>query len=185
MASKLVKPCPFLEGRKICLRGLEQSDVRGKWLNWFNDKEVTKYMERGIYPNTREGLFDFYQHTVKGQNDLVLAILWKRNKKHIGNIGLHRIDWINRKAEFGLVVGEKNYWGKGAGLEATRLITEHGFSKLNLHKIFLGVRADHQAAVKTYEKAGYRIEAKLKDELYRDHRFHDIYIMSVFNNRKN
>lgn len=176
-----VTKIPFLEGEKIVLRGLERKDVEGKWFNWFNDSRVTQFTERGVYPNTREGLLEFYRKSVKGGNDLVLAIIWKQNGQHIGNVGLHRIDWVHRRSEFAIVIGEKGYWGRGVGSEAAKLIKEHGFRKLNLHKIFLGVRVDHKAAVKVYKKAGFKIEGRLREEVYRNHKYWDIYIMSAFN----
>lgn len=177
-----VRAMPFICGQKVILRGLEKEDVRGSWFNWFNNSEVTKYMERGIYPNTREGLTEFYHRVAHGNtSDLVLAIIWKNNGKHIGNIGLHKIDPVHRKAEFGIVIGEKNYWGRGAGQEATSLITRHGFDKLNLHKIYLGVRSDHKAGIQAYSRAGFRKEGLLKEELYRDGRYHDVLWMSMLN----
>lgn len=170
---------PFLDARDIALRGLEWRDMTGRCRDWFNDPEVTRYLVRGLYPNTEEAARDFYRRVVRGGGDLVLAVIWKATNEHIGNVGLHKIDWINRKAELGVVIGEKRYWGCGAGRQAVRAITDHGFNKLNLHKISLSVRADHRAAIACYRKAGCRVEARLKDELFRDGRYHDLLVMSV------
>jgi ribosomal-protein-alanine N-acetyltransferase len=171
---------PFLVGDRVFLRGLERADITGPWLQWFNDAEVTRYMYRGAFPNSVEGHTDFYESVVKGSGDLVLAICDKTSQEHIGNVGLHRIDWISRIAEFGIVIGSKVHWGKGAGTEATRLIVGHGFSRLNLHKIFLGVHADHVSAIRAYERAGFHREALVKGEIYRDGRYFDKVLMAAF-----
>lgn len=170
----------FLVGEKIYLRGLEREDISGNWYQWFNDEEVTRYMVRGAFPTSVESHTEFYEHIVHSSTDLVLAICDKNTGAHIGNVGLHRIDWINRSAEFGIVIGEKAFWGRGYGTEATKLIISHGFRRLNLRKIFLGVCAEHVAAIKAYERSGFRQEAVLKSELYRDGRYLDKVLMSIF-----
>ncbi len=171
---------PFLVGDKVYLRGLERSDITGNWLQWFNDKEVTRYMVNGALPNSVESQTSFYEHVVNSSHDLVLAICDKATGAHIGNTGLHRIDWINRMAEFGIVIGEKAFWGQGYGGQATRLIVAHGFRRLNLHKIFLGVHSEHKAAIQAYTRAGFQQEACLKRELYRDGGYFDKLLMAIF-----
>ena len=48
------------------------------------------------------------------------------------------INWINRSAELAIVIGEKDFWGKDIGERVCRQIIKHGFSKLNLHRIWTG-----------------------------------------------
>ena len=62
-------------------------------------------------------------------------------------------------AEFGILVGEKEYWSRGIGSEATEAIVRHGFDKRNLHRIWLGVFADHDGAIKVYERSASRWKA--------------------------
>ena len=170
---------PFLVGERLYLRGLERADITGNWLQWFNDKEVTRYMLHGTFPTSVESHTEFYEHTIHSSNDIVLAICDKSTSAHIGNVGLHRIDWICRLAEFGIVIGEKAFWGQGYGTEATRLIVAHGFRRLNLHKIFLGVHAEHRAAISAYARVGFRQEALLKEEIYRDGCYFDKILMGL------
>jgi len=174
---------PFLEGEKIDLRPLCLQDIEGCWRHWFNNPKVTRYMERGLFPMTRGALREFYSKVVNSGDNLVLAVVWKKNGRHIGNVGIHNIDWINRKAEFGIVIGESAYWGKGSGYEASRLMVQHAFNRLNMRKIFLGVRSDHHAAIRAYHKAGFCQEARLKEELYREGRYHDVLRMCQFNSK--
>lgn len=172
---------PFLTGDKVYLRGLARDDVDGPWLTWFNDREVTRYMYNGGYPTTREGHLAFYESTcVNNPDHLVLAIIEKATGRHVGNLGLHRISWIYRRAELGIVIGERSAHGKGLGTEACRLIVGHGFSRFNLHKVFARVEAENKAGVRMFEKAGFRIEATLKEEIIRDGGFYDSVYMSVF-----
>lgn len=170
----------FLDGEGVYLRGLRREDATGNWYGWFNDHEVTRFMVRGAFPTTVEGHLAFLAEMDRSVNDLVLAICERASSEHIGNIGLHRIDWVNRVAELGVVIGEKAYWGRGHGTEACRLVLAHGFGRLNLHKVFLGVHAGHAAAMAAYESAGFTREAVLREEIYRDGTYHDKVLMAAF-----
>ena len=170
---------PYLLGTKIYLRGLERADITGNWFQWFNDQEVTRYMTNGAFPNSVEGITRFYEHVVNSPNDAVFAIVDRSSNAHVGNIGIHRIDWINRVGEYGTVIGEKSAWGKGFGTEATELILAHAFCRLNLHKVFLGVHAEHAAAIRLYEKVGFVHEGRMRQEVYRDGRYYDKVLMGI------
>ncbi|MFH1937110.1 MAG: GNAT family protein, partial [Bacteroidota bacterium] len=58
-------------------------------------------------------------------------------------------------ATLALVIGNKEYWGKGVGTEAINLATNYVFDVLKLREANLGVVADHKVAIKLYEKCGY------------------------------
>jgi RimJ/RimL family protein N-acetyltransferase len=170
----------FITGTRCSLRELRQEDVDGRWGAWFNDPEVTRYMFRGVFPNTREQQLAFYESVVTtSDNDLVLAIVTEPENEHVGTIGLHRIDWINRSAEFGIVIGEASARGRGIGTEATWLICRHGFQRLNLHRIWLGVFASHTSAVAMYERLGFVREGVMREEILRDDKREDKLIMGL------
>ena len=57
---------------------------------------------------------------------------------HIGNVSLQDIIFIHGNAELAIILGEKSCWNKGIGREAVRLLMEHGFKALNLHRIWSG-----------------------------------------------
>ena len=170
---------PFLIGERIYLRGLERGDLDTNYFQWFNDAEVTKYMVHGIFPNSMQAMQEFFDHVTTSEHDVVFAVVDRETETHIGNVGLHRIDWVRRLAEFGIIIGEKEFWGRGYGTEATRLMVEYGFERLNLNRIFLGVHADHEAGIRAYEKAGFTIEGRLRQEMYTNGRYCDRLIMGI------
>ena len=137
----------FLTGQKLYLRGLEKADLAGSMFQWHNDAEVTRYMIAGAMPNTLAVLEAEFDQLTASPNDVVFAIVDQTTDAHIGNIGLYNIRWLVRAAELRIIIGEKSCWGKGYGLEATRLAVAYAFDRLNLNKVFLGVSAAHQAAL--------------------------------------
>lgn len=163
----------FAEGSLVCLRPLERADLNERYLSWLNDPEVTRYMETGTFPSTAEDLENYYRGLMGSRNDVILAIAEKESGRHIGNVKLGPIHWVHRSATFGILLGEKEFWGKGIGLEATRLTVEYGFYRLNLHRIDLGVFAEHEAAVRCYKKAGFKVEGRLRENLFQGGKYKD------------
>ncbi|MCM8787251.1 MAG: GNAT family N-acetyltransferase [Candidatus Omnitrophica bacterium] len=170
---------PFLIGKKIILRPLVEKDINKKYLCWINDREVTKYMETGVFPTTLKELNDYYNRIKNSKTDVIFAICDKKTKKHIGNIKLGGINWIHRFANLGIMIGDKNYWGRGYGQEACKLLLEYAFKRLNINKITLGVYSNHKRAIKTYKKVGFVIEGRIKGIFYIDGKFLDHIIMGI------
>ena len=163
----------FAEGSLVLLRPLERADLNEQYLGWLNDPEVTRYTETGTFPTTAEDLENFYRSVTGSKNDVIFAIVDKKSGRHVGNVKLGPIHWLHRSAILGILIGEKEFWGKGIGLEATRLVVEYGFNRLNLHRIELGVFAEHKAAVRCYEKAGFKIEGHMRQDLFHDGEYKD------------
>lgn len=159
---------PFISGKNICLRPLESTDLNERYLGWLNDPEVNQYLESGIFPYTSDELRKFYDGLTGSRDQVILAIAENGNGKHIGNVKLGPINWIYRKATLGILIGEKEFWGRGIGTEVTSLMVEYGFFRLNLRRIELGVFAEHKAAIKTYEKVGFKLEGCFREDLFRD-----------------
>jgi len=74
---------------------------------------------------------------------------------------------------FGLMIGEKKFWGRGIGKEATRLVVEYGFQRLNLNRIGLGVLAAHEAAIRCYQAVGFKTEGRFREEMFSDGTYQD------------
>jgi [ribosomal protein S5]-alanine N-acetyltransferase len=176
---RLAAKTEFMRGSQVYLRPLEREDVNARYLSWLNDPEVTRYMETGTFPTTARDLEKFYDEVTGTRNQVILAVADKKSGQHIGNVKLGPIHWIHRCATFGIMIGDKRFWGKGVGLEATRLMVEYGFNRLNLRRIDLGVFADHDAAVRCYEKVGFKAEGHMRENLFQEGKYVDRLWMAV------
>jgi RimJ/RimL family protein N-acetyltransferase len=174
----------FLQGTTIDLRILQEKDIDGNYSWWLNDEEVTSYNSHGRFPITVENL-RHYVATKSGSNTiLVLAVIDKQTGAHIGNISLQDINWVNRSGEIAFLLGEKAYWGKGVMLEAGRMLLQHGFDMLNLHRIYCGTSAENTGMQKLAIKLGMQQEGLRKDALYKHGRFIDIIDYGMINPRE-
>jgi len=97
----------------------------------------------------------------------------------IGFVGLFGIHWHFGDAWVGIGIGERGYWGQGYGTDAMRLLLRYAFRELNLHRVTLGVFAYNPRAIRSYEKAGFRVEGRQRKALHRDGARSDILLMGV------
>lgn len=166
----------FLEEGQIGLSKLVPQDAA--WLEtWVNDPATTRYMATGRTQTTVDVLAAQIA-AWKEPNDWPFAIVADGYQEPIGVVGLYGADWLSRKAEFRILIGEP-YCGNGWGTIATRLAVRFGFARLNLHRIWLGVTAKNERAVKAYKRAGFQIEGVLYEDLYRDGVYHDSVRMGI------
>lgn len=165
---------PFLVGEEIYLRGLSEKDLEGNYIQWFNDAEVCKYNSHHVFPYYRENAENYIKNTFNTQTAIVLAIILKENDLHIGNVSLQDINYINRSAELAVLLGEKDYWGKGCSKEAALLIMRHGFMELNLYRIYCGTSADNISMQKLALSLGMTEEGRRRGALFKHGRYVDI-----------
>lgn len=171
----------FLSSEKTALRPIALSDSSAAYLSWMNDREVTKGLETGIFPTTKEDLDSFLKSITASKNNVMLAIVDRESDTHIGNIKLGNINWIHRHAELGILIGEKKFWGKGHGTEACKLVVDYAFAQLNLHKVWLAVFSDNPGAYNIYHKMGFREEGRLREHVFTEGKYVDKILMSIFN----
>ncbi len=161
------------------LRAIERSDIP-TFVRWFNDPEVRRYLLM-FEPMSTAGEERWFERHLASQDDYLYSFEGAVDGgwTHLGNIGLHRVDWKNRSAVLGIVIGEKGHWGKGFGTEAVRLMLRFGFGELDLHRVELDVYDYNPRAIRCYEKAGFRREGTLRQALFREGGYHDVHRMAV------
>jgi [ribosomal protein S5]-alanine N-acetyltransferase len=145
--------------------------------SWLNDDKITKYLE--TKSSTMEQLEQYIEYKM-ATDDLFLAIHLKSNDNHIGNIKIEALHPIHSFAEYGILMGEEKEWGKGYAYEASMAVLDFAFQQLPLRKLNLGVVAEHENAVKLYERIGFRQEGLLKKHGLYDGEYKDCLRMAIF-----
>lgn len=170
----------FLTGENISLRNIERSDLESNWYKWFNDSSVTKLMYKGVFPNTYEKQLEFFEHIVNSTNMIQLAIIHNSTKTFIGVVSISKIDWVTRSGEIAIVLGEKEYRRKNNGLEAMALMMYHGFSKMNLNRIWAGQHTGLMRWKETLEKyLCFKTEGTLRQAIFSEGEYHDVIIIGA------
>jgi UDP-4-amino-4,6-dideoxy-N-acetyl-beta-L-altrosamine N-acetyltransferase len=166
----------MIYGTLTRLRRIERDDIP-TFVRWFADPEVREFLllNRPISIAEEE---QWFVQQLQSQNAELFAIE-TNDGIHIGNIGLHDINWLHRAAEMGIVIGHKQYWSKGYGSDAIRTLLRFAFDEMNLHRVQLTVYEDNARAIRAYEKCGFQHEGRLRDAVYRKGRYYDMLLMSV------
>jgi len=172
----------FLEKERIGLKKLDRSEVTQEYVDWLNDSAVTRTLVSGKLPTGIEDIEAFVASANK-PGTITFAIYYKESQKHIGNVKLDHIDWISRRAEFGIMLGDRDSWGKGYGYEATKLVIDYAFQTLNLNRIILGVQERNLSAKHIYEKLGFVVEGLRTQEQYVQGEYENCYVMGLTRNR--
>ena len=165
---------PFLEGKEVYLRPLSISDVNENYISWLNDGEVCKYNSHHVFPYDKYQAEEYVKKISLAKEMLILAIIRKNEEKHIGNVALQKIDLLNSNAEFAILLGDKNYWGRGIAKEASLLVMNHGFLELNLHRIYCGTAAENIAMRKLAAFLGMSEEGRKKEAQFKNGKYNDI-----------
>jgi len=168
-------------GEKVVLRPVRRSDIEDS-LKWFNDPEVTQYLSMYL-PMTEmaeEKFIESLGSTEAGKDAMFCIEAVENNgNKPIGTVGLDNINSKDHHAEFGIAIGEKDYWSKGYGTEAARLIIRYGFEQLNLHRINSYAFSFNERSIRLHKKVGFTEEGRLRESIYKDGSYHDHVIFGL------
>ena len=167
-----------ISGDRVILRPLTTKDATSRYASWLNDPIVNKFLE--TRRATISGLKAYIKEKNLNNNAILLGIILKKNSLHIGNVKLEPIDFEKKTAHFGLLIGEKDYWGKGIGAEVTKIVINWAFKELSLKKVELGVIASNIAAINVYKKAGFKVLKKKKKTINHDGILFDELIMAAY-----
>lgn len=146
---------------------------------WANDEIVTYYMFTGQKPANKKQIVEIFKKQIESKENVIFLVVDIETERPVGYAGLYEINETARKAEFRILIGEKEFWGKGYGTEVAQLLAYYGFDRLNLSRIYLGYTADNKGAGRAYEKAGYKYEGTLKEDIYRNSRYYDSIRMAI------
>lgn len=148
------------------VRALQESDLAGPYTSWFEDQEVCKYNSHGKFAKTEDYFRSFFNSF--NTEDHVIWAICHTTDGHIGNISLQGLSFINRNAEFAILMGDRRHWHRGVALEAGRILFQHGFTKLNLERIYCGTAATNTGMRKLAERLGMIQEGCRRNHLFLD-----------------
>lgn len=134
----------------VLLRKLKLSD-RKHFAKWWNDKDLRKLTSGRLGPISDKKIDKYFSAIINNKNDYHFMIILDR--KAIGHINLSKRK--NNWYETQIIIGEKEYWGRGYGTKAIKLLFNKA-KRLGISKIYLEVRPENLRAIRAYEKCGFR-----------------------------
>lgn len=168
-----------IEGKQIYLRPITIEDTDNV-VRWRNDQKI---VENFIYrkPISKEEHLSWLHNKVETGQVIQFIICDLKTDKPLGSIYLQNFNEESHQAEEGIFLGEEEAYGRGIGTEAAKLVLDYSFQTLKLHKLTARVLSYNQGSRKMHEKAGYRQESYLKDELFLDGKYEDLIFYGAIN----
>ena len=135
----------------IQLRELSKSDL-SEINKWRNDHGVTDLLGNNFLYIANEVDEKWYENYLQNREQNKRLAIVDLDSNIIGTIQLTGIHAVNRTAEYSVMIGDKDYWGKGVGFIASQQILKHGFDDLNLNRIYLTVLKNNERARRGHER---------------------------------
>jgi RimJ/RimL family protein N-acetyltransferase len=170
-------PIINISGEKVALGPVSRSLVP-LYNRWLNDFAVgVPYFFGEVVPEHHEATESRYEQWLKDERTVIFTVYEGATLRPIGVADLHRINHINRTAEYGILIGERDCWGRGYGTETTALLLEYGFAALDLHSILLTVFSYNERGIRAYTRAGFKEVGRWREAKRLAGRVYDIVYM--------
>ena len=141
-------------GDKTALGPLRR-DLLPLYRKWVNDWDVARTLSVALAPITEDAEAEWFEST-RQANGIHFTIYQRSPLRPIGNTALRNINFAHGVAEFGIMIGEKDTWGKGHGTETTRLMLDYAFTVLGLHNVLLQALSYNERGLRAYRSAGFK-----------------------------
>jgi RimJ/RimL family protein N-acetyltransferase len=170
-------PAVMLVGEVVALGPAHKGLLPLLW-TWESDLGLSVLTGDPARPMTPEGIEHLYELFSKAEPDSAPFVIYeRRTMRPIGTAGLSAINHQHRTAELGIGIGERDFWGKGYGSEATRLLLDYAFNALGLHNVMLRVFSYNQRAIRAYLRSGFREIGRRREAQRVGSRVYDVVLM--------
>ncbi|MFA5545159.1 MAG: GNAT family N-acetyltransferase [Sphaerochaetaceae bacterium] len=169
----------MITGEKTMLRPIVFEDI--EILNrWKNDEETFKYLGGGFSPISIDQQKQWLDNLIDLTGNHRRYLVCLETGSPIGFIGLYDINWINRTAEIGIYIGEKEARGHGYAYDATTTLEAYAKDYLNIRKLKIFVITNNLPAIKMWMKLGYQKIGEYQKERYIRGEYLNLSIMEKF-----
>ncbi len=150
-----------LKTADLILRSLDASHARGPYATWMHDDDVTRYLEVRFAPPDAAALELFIGRMNDSADNLLLGLFPAGDpRRHIGNIKLGPIDPRHAVAAIGVLIGAREFWGRGLATQAVTAVAEYGFESCGLERVEAGFYAENAASQRAFRRAGFVEEGR-------------------------
>lgn len=150
---------------RMTLRTLTAKDVNEEYVSWLNDPEVNRYMESRYTDHKYKDVIAYVERISNQPKHFLFGLFVSLGGRQIGNIKLDVTDFRHERGVIGLMIGDRNAWGRGYATEAIEAVTCYGFAQLGLQKISAGCYESNHGSKRAFEKAGFKVEGFLRSHV--------------------
>jgi len=167
-----------IRGEEVLLRPLRESDLEESLRVW--TPELRHMYGGSLTSPQRPTLADkrrSFERIQRGERGHIFAV--EADGRYIGFANIEVTSEENERAKYRIAIENPEYWGKGYGTEATRLMLRYAFETLGLHRVEVRAADYNTRAIRCYEKCGFRLEGIERDSFFVDGEWHDDWVMAA------
>lgn len=170
-----------LIGKTYSLSPLTQDDITEEYILWLNDPIVNKFLEVRHVIQSIETVTRYINQFYKDKEIYIWGIYSIENRL-IGTVNLQGVDRNHNVAELGLMIGNKDYWGKSASEEAISLVLDFAFDTLKLNRVTGGTYSTNIGMIFTYKCLGFKREGVMRKSFLEGDKYIDGYRWGILSN---
>ena len=148
-------PYARLQGARIVLRDKQFEDAENDY-RWRSDPELARLDAAIPLTMSFERYLKLFEDQMKyptpGSHHYSIETL---DGLFIGNCMYYDMDTVNREAELGIVIGDRDYWSDGYGYDAVTTLLDHMFNARNLKRVYLHTLEWNDRAQKSFSNSGF------------------------------
>lgn len=168
-------------GKVVRLRAIEEGDLP-LFHKWGNDPALWRLLGGWHFPSSEKSTRTWFEKIQGDQLNIRLAITTEEHGV-IGLANILDIDWKNKNAFHGMMLGDKDLRGKGIGVDTVMAIMRYAFDELGLHRLDGSMIEFNETSFKLYcGKCAWQIEGRQRDWYYREGRHWDRVTVGVTEN---
>lgn len=148
-----------LETKDFILRPLVVADATERYLGWLRDLDVS----RTLFSDGASQTLDSLRRYIESHDNVsrYLFGIFTQDGMHIGNHTLRAIPQ-HKRAAIGVMIGDKDYWGKGVPLQTRARLIDFAFDDLGLDKLEAGCVSINTPAIYNFKRQGWKHEGTRK-----------------------
>ena len=152
-----------LTTKRFVIRSMVPKDINATFLKWQSDRELRAGQNQKPGKVGRDEAFKILR---RADNAAVFYLMIGASVAElpVGFFGI-TADMSDRYAETFVVIGNRDYWGKGTVLEARAALLDFLFDDLGMHKVLGRVHGRNLPSIFNYKAQGFTCEAVLREQL--------------------
>ena len=169
----------LLIGQDVRLTVLTKEELP-QMVEWQADVDYLRmFTATNVVPPTIEDIQDWYKEQTAKRDCFLFAIRLQENRQFIGICVAKKVELRSGDCKISIRIGDPTMRGKGYGTDAIRTLLKFIFLEIGLHRVQLRVISYNTAAIRSYEKAGFQHEGKLRDAIRRNGQYYDLVQMGL------
>ncbi len=158
----------------IHIEEIQESDLH-LVSKWRSNPEVNDFIRPG--KRTLNEVRIWYRDYFSGEANRIFLI--SSNGTAIGYFTIEGIDQINRKCEFGIVIGETAFHNQGIGVSTINMMLNKAFNEMGMHRVLAVIKKDNAPSVKCFARAGFVLEGEHREARFINDEYKDVLFFSV------